>query len=329
MVRSSTRHMPLTQRSHVPVRPSARTASLAGALVLLAACASTRTNSGPKPPDREIKPIGKLVEDTNKPEPIGKLLTDINGSIKAWQNLFMTATTSEEKRKAQLLEQDIMRVSHARRVELVEQLESGPLNNRIVAAAALGFTRDREALSPLLAALDDSHEEVVGSALFGLWLLGDKDTPLDRICPLLQRGSEEMRTHAALCLSMLLEKGVQGDCAVAAARLGILDDAPTVRAQCALILAGQHDTGSLQSIADRLYDEKTLVVSAAARALMYLGTQDAHTKGLSARALVKAWLLAKEPAKGQIFKAMVELAGQNYGSDDKEWAKWADRLPSS
>lgn len=306
----------------------ARAAVLAAFVLTACASSGSKSGKGPKEPDREIKPIGDLVEATSKPDSIGTFLKDVNGSIKAWNNLFLSANSDQDRRKARLLEEDLMRVTHKRRAELVTELESGPLNNRIVAAAALGFTRESEAQSPLLAALDDSNEEVVSSALLGLWLLGRSDTPLDKICPLLTGGrSENVRTNAALCLATLLQSGAKGDCALQAARLGILDPAPTVRAHCALILADQKDTASLQAICDRLYDETPLVVSAATRALVFLGREDPHTKGPAARALVKAWLPAKEEPKAHLFKGMVALAESNYGSDEKEWIKWAERLP--
>ena len=308
--------------------PQARAALVLALVATACSSSGSKQNKGPKEPDREIKPIGDLVAATNQPESIGTFLSEVNSTIKAWNNLFLSANSDQDKRKARLLEDDLMRVTHKRRAELVMELESGPLNNRIVAAAALGFTRESEAQSPLLAALDDQSEEVVSSALLGLWLLGRSDTPLDKICPLLTRGrSENVRTNAALCLATLLQAGAKGDCALQAARLGILDPAPTVRAHCALILADQKDTASMQAIYDLLYDETPLVVSAATRALVFLAREDPHVKGPAARALVKAWLTAKDETKGQLFKGMVALAESNYGSDEKEWIKWADRLP--
>src|SRR4029077_19971494 len=127
-------------------------------------------------------------------------------------NLFLTAQTEQDKAKARNLEKAIMTVAHNRRAEIQVQLETGPLNKRIVAAAALGFTRDGEAQSALIAALDDPHPEVVASALLGLWLLGRSDTPLDGIARQLKDGAtEEVRTNAALCLGALVKAGARSD----------------------------------------------------------------------------------------------------------------------
>lgn len=311
-------------------RPRVALARCLPLLGLLAGCATQRGSAGIASPDREVRPIEALVEASKKAEPIGKFLADTNSAIKAWNNLLIAASTEQEKARARDLELHIQTVTHQRRVEVVTELESGPLNNRIVAAAALGFTRDVEAQGPLIAALEDNHDEVVSSALLGLWLLGRTDTPLERVCPLMsQSRNDEVRSNAALLMAFLTQADEHaGECALQAARLGLLDTSATVRAHCAMVIANCKDSGSLQALVDRLYDEKPLVVSAAARAITYLGTSDAHIKGSAARALVKAWIAIRtEPQKSAVFRTLVELAQSNYGSDEKEWIKWAERLP--
>ncbi len=292
-----------------------------------AACASTGS-SGPPQPDREITPIGDLVAREKKLDSIGKLLSDLNNDIRAWNNYFLAAKSDEEKARGRLMETHITTVAHQRRSEIIQELESGPLNNRIVAAAALGFTHDVEAQSPLLAALDDKEDEVVSNALYGLWLLGRSDTPADRVCPLLADSHDNgVRTQASLLLMSLTASGAKDGCIAPAARLHLNDASPAVRVHCTLILANVADTDSEQAIIDLLLDTEPLVVSAAARSLTLLSSNDAHAKGPAARALVKAWVLAKEPAKSSLNRALIEMAQKNYGHDEKEWAKWAERLP--
>jgi hypothetical protein len=310
--------------------PAAGNAALCLTLLLCAAgCASSgSTRRAPAEPDREIRPIEELVAATKKPESIGKFLADVNQAIKAWNNLFLDAQSDAERSRGRLLETHLMTVTHQRRDEIIKELESGPLNNRIVAAAALGFTHDIEAQSPLLAALNDPHEEVIANALFGLWLLGRMDTPMDRVCPLFStRYGDNVRTHASLLLTALTKDGAKDPCALAAARLGLLDTTPEVRVHSALILANLKDLESVQALIDRLQDDEVIVVSAAARTLVYLGTEDPHSKGVAARALVKAWISSKDPVKTVLSRALVTLAESNYGSDEEEWAKWAARLP--
>lgn len=299
-------------------------------LVLLAAgCNSSGQQNVPAAPEREIRPIEDLVEATKKPEPIGKFLVDVSSAILAWNNLTLAATTEAEKSRARLVETHLTTVTHQRRAELVAELENGPLNNRQVAATALGFTHDVEAQSPLIAALADPHDEVVGNALLGLWLLGRADTPLDKICPLLgNMNNEKVRSNAALLMASLTEKGARDACVLPAARIAVLDSSPSVRTHAVYILANCADVDSLQALLDRLYDETPIVVSAAGRALSYLTRQEPRVKGPAARGLVKAWIATNdEPQKSSMFRNLVDMAQGNFGSDEKEWAKWADRLP--
>jgi len=299
----------------------------------LAGCASTPDEKSPAAEAAERStapehPIAAIVEASNKPEPIGMLLVTLDQEITAWNNLFLMAQTEVERSKARNLEKTIMTTAYNRRAELLEQLETGPPNNRIVAAAALGFTRDPSVQSPLLAALDDQHPEVVSSALIGLWLLGRADTPLDRIAAQLTGGeTEDVRTNAALCLSTLVRAGARGESAQPALRVGMVDRAATVRAHCALALAELGDTDSFQAIADMLNEDTTLSIAAGARAISFMAKQDVKLRGKAARALVTVWLRADEPVKSSLFRSMVELSGTNYGTDEEEWSKWATRLP--
>ncbi len=300
-----------------------------------AGCTSTASDKSPAADAAEASksanpehPIAAIVEATRTPEPIGKLLADLNQEITAWNNLFLMAQTETDRAKARTLEKSIMTTTYNRRAEIREQLESGPLNNRIVAAPALGFTRDPAMQSPLLAALDDTDPQVVSGALLGLWLLGREDTPLDRIAEHLTRGeSEDVRTNAALCLSTLVKAGARSDSVLPALRIGLLDRAPTVRAHCALTLAELGDSNSFQAIADMMMDPTTLAAAAGARAVSFLATQDKKLRGKAARAMVGAWIRAEDPAKSSIFRSLVELSGTNYGTDEQEWSKWATRLP--
>lgn len=302
--------------------------SVACSLVLgLAACKSTSSGS-PVEPGADPKPIADLVERTNVPEPIGKVISDLDLQMRAWTRLKMTAASPEERNKARELEKVITTKAHARRDELIEQLESGPVLNRVVAASALGFTHEREALSPLVASLDDANPEIVGNALLGLMILGDKDTPLERICARLRNDSDPwVRTNAAQCLSNLVQAGGKSDCVLAAARLGLADPEAGVRSHCALLLATLLDTESLQALVDLVHDAVPLVTSAAVRALVWIGRHDDKSKGRVARELVALLDSSRNPLRSQVQRGLVELAGVSYGNETKAWAEWATRLP--
>lgn len=297
-------------------------------VVANAACAATGKTKTSADDGAPKRPIAEIVEASNTQESIGQLLARLDLSMQRWNALQISASTPDDRNKARNLELWIQREAHARRAELVEQLETGPHQNRVVAAMALGFTREVEVQSPLLAALADRDPEIQGNALLGLWLLERADTPLDRVCELLRSSPEPtVRSNAALCLMTLTDKGARSDCTLEAARLGLLDPEPSVRSQSALVLGNVVDKDSLVSLADHLTDPVPLVAASSARALTHIGQEAPTEKGKVVRALVKALDETKGPAKREVHASLVVLAGTDHGDESKEWMEWALRLP--
>ncbi|MFN0244213.1 MAG: HEAT repeat domain-containing protein [Planctomycetota bacterium] len=296
-------------------------------MLISAGCASATKRSGPE--TTEPKPIGELVESTRVPEATGKFLADLDARIRAWTTLALSAQSLEDRRKASLLEQNLMYVTVNRVDELIEQLETGPEQNQIVAAAGLGFTRDPRAQSPLIAALDSKSNAVVANALLGLAILGRADTPLAKVCVHLSASTDSwVRSNAAWCAANLVQTGQRDGCILDAARRGLADQEPAVRSQCALVLASLVDAASLSDLAERLYDPVLLVRSACARAIAYIGVESPPDKGTAARALVQAYEKAPEKEREPLLRAMVELAGTaTYGKEPQEWIEWSQRLP--
>ena len=280
------------------------------AFVFFPACRTT----GDKGSDKDPKPIGDLVERSKVPESIGKLIADLDLELNAWTRLKMTAATAEDRNKARELEKVIATTAHARRGELIDQLQTGPPGNRIVVAFALGFTRDPEALSPLVASLEDSNTDVVGNALLGLMVLGNRDAPLDRICDLMRESSDpRVRTNAAQCLSNLVAAGAEARNVLATARLGISDTEPGVRTHSALMLGSLLDTESVVGLIDLVRDPVPLVSAAALHALVWIGKHQDKSKGNVARGLAAQLETARTPQRTQLLRALNELSGVNYG----------------
>jgi len=302
-------------------------AACGSAVLLLPACKSASTGQEVAN-NKDPKPIGDLVERSKVETPIGKLLAELDLQIRAWTRLKMTAATAEDRTKARELEKVISTTAHERRAELIDQLQTGPLDNRIVAASALGFTRDPEALSPLVACLEDSNPEVVGNALLGLMILGNPDAPLERICELLRSHPDPwVRTNAAQCLSNLVSGGARSKSIVSSARLGLTDSEPGVRSHAALLLGVMLDKDSMQGLVDMIRDPVPLVSSAAIRALVWMGKHEPRSKGAAARGLAAALQDSKANLRTQLLRGLNELAGVSYGEEPKEWIDWAARLP--
>jgi hypothetical protein len=295
---------------------------------LTGACSST---SGSTPSEADLIPLVEPYDpaaNRRQRDPIGTVLLELDLSMEDWNKLILTARTGEQRNQASLLEKDIMRRVHLYLDELVIQLETGPPANRIVSAMALGFSRDRAVLSPLLAALEDVHPAVVNNALLGLALLGQSDTPLGGAALLLREATDPTTRHnAAYALLHCVNNGSDPAVALASARLGLADEHPGVRAQCALLLATAGDTASLDDLIARLSDDVQLPASAAARALGSLGRGDNHYKGKVARALAAALGRAEGGLRVSLLRELARLAGVNMGEEAEPWVEWAHRLP--
>jgi HEAT repeat protein len=315
--------------SELPRQPrrSNRLASLspfavAGVLLALGSCSSSRAKD-----DKAEVEKANLIQ-TGPEEPLGKLLADLDSAIGRWNALTLTASTPGDQREARLLEAVIVEQATKRRDELIAALESGPPINRIRAAGALGFSHAVEAQSPLLAALHDTHPDVVHNALMSLSILGRADTPLDEICALLENHSDpQTRGQAAYAVRSVLAAGGDSTAALGVARRGLNDTEPFVRSQCALALGIVADVESIPVLLDRLYDEIPLVGDASAEALVGVARKHESEKGAVARGLVEAYGKSDARLKRRAKQAMVRLSDVNYGDDIERWAEWAQRLP--
>lgn len=261
-------------------------------------------------------------------EPLGKLLADLDASIQRWNALTLTASTPAQKREARMLEGVIVEYASKRRHDLIGALESGPPINRIRAAGALGFSRSVDAQSPLLAALHDSHPDVVHNALMSLSILGRGDTPVDEICVLLADHSDpQTRGQAAYALRSILAAGAASETALGVSRRGLNDPEPFVRSQCALSLGILGDEESTPVLLDRLYDPIPLVADAAGEALVAIARAKPSSKGPIARGFLEASSRGDGANRRRAQDGLVRLSDVNYGDDLKLWSEWAQRLP--
>jgi len=315
---------PLHLRSAAPRALAALLVSSAPVLVL--SCASP--SRAAQPGSIEVAELEPLRVRELPPEPIGKFLADLDLALRRWNDLMLTAKNADERRQARLLQGTLERNTRQRMDELIEQLESGPPQNRVRAAPALGFTRAVEAQSPLLAALADPSPDVVHNALLGLALLERADTPLDPICEILSTSHDpETRSNAAYALRSIVAAGGSGECALSSARLALVDPEPFVRVQAALVLGMQRDAGSIEPLADLLYDPVLLVSQGAIEALAMLGRDVPAERGRVARSLAAALAQFPSERKPSVRRALIQLAEIDYGEDEEEWMRWAQRLP--
>ncbi len=273
-------------------------------------------------PRLEIDPSG------DRAKSVGYLMTELDQGLRAWNNLKGPLRTEEEDRKMRGLESWIRNQVRLRLADVIQEVEGGPPNNRAVAAVALGFSALEEAQSPLLSALEDRDPLVVSNALLGLGILAMPDTPLQRVCLLLQRDADAgTRRNAAYALQRIVESGGRDECALVTARDALRDPEPSVRVMCAITLSLLEDGASLRSLGDLLYDEEEIVCVAAATSLASIGRNEEESMGEAARILVASLERVPKERRWRIHYELTRLRGSDLGEDTEAWRNWAQRMP--
>lgn len=303
--------------------------TLALATGFTASCAST-PESVTGTPISSAEPITK---DRSDNRATGLALAEFDRSIRAWNTLALTGNRAKDSARMGYLEESITHQAKFKMDTLIEQLESGPLVNRRIAAAALGFSDKDDALSPLLNALEDPDDQVVANALLGLSILGNPKTPIGGISRLFADRSQsvEVRNNAGRTLRATSPNSLDEssrNLVIEAARTAIGDEEPSVVVHAVLLLAELQDSASLKRIALRLDDPSPLVGCAASRALAYIGSIDDRSKGPATRALVAS--LKRVDARSvrpSVYKDLQNLSQVNYGDDLDAWIRYAANLP--
>ena len=121
-------------RQAARVRLAAGSLCLA-ALVLAPACGSTETSKRGALADIEMGELD-VVSIQNQDLEIGEFLAKTDMALRAWTNLTNTADSPAERTQARQLEGFLRNETRNRQSELVVQLETGPLYNRMRAASA-------------------------------------------------------------------------------------------------------------------------------------------------------------------------------------------------
>lgn len=302
------------------------------ALSILLLLSFTGCNSTQNAEELKAEPYTPIETVSPTEKSIGLFLSELSNWLQAWTTKTISASTREDRSKQDLLELHLMQKVNERRFELITELQAGPPQNRIVAAGALGFSGNPDVLSPLMAALDDPNPRVVTNALMSIGVLKSHDTPVEPLCEILSSAPESShRWGAANALLNVLQAGAfdETECARGSARIGLTDEEPMVRAQCAMILGQIVDADSLGEIAGLLYDKYPLVAKAAARSIGYIGAQDAHSKGPAARLLFDALENSAKARQMLILEDLSRLADRNYQLDLEKWREWVERMPDN
>jgi len=263
-----------------------------------------------------------------EPPTVGYFLTLFDGWLVRWSDLKLSASSPRDQNELQALEAHMRTEAIKRRVDLLEALETGPLTNRRIAAAALGFTDDPTVLGPLLACLSEGDPALVQKALLGIGILGLPETPVASVrAQLLGGGDAWTRNNAAFALLALARAGNQSPELAETCRLGLADSEPGVRAQCASALGVLGDVQAVPALGELLLDSANLVALASALSLATIGREHPQEKGRAARTLAMALDRVGTDRRPRIVGALRWLSGLDLGDRATAWLEWAEKMP--
>lgn len=206
-------------------------------------------------------------------------------------------------------------------------LASGEASKRATCAAALGFSEDESAVSPLVELLKDPEADVRACAMLGLCLLDSRRTPVDPVMEGLQDSDPLVRRLAVLCLADLYDPAERRDVfEIFVAALKDADPGVRINASSALGRIGEaRAAGPLAETA--LADEVGLVRKNAAVGLARLGDPETVEPLLAALELELSSSVKKE-----IIRALEKMTGLKAGENAQDWREAivaAQRAPGS
>lgn len=189
---------------------------------------------------------------------------------------------------------------------------------RKVACAALGFSGKDQAVPILAEALRDNFEEVVVSALLGLWNLSKdgRAIPVEAVVPYLGHRDPDVRSNAAMVLSRAAKPG---DGVLFLPLTSSMDDSvDTVRVHAAAALGALADPGAVPFLLKALRDPKPLVRIRSAYALGRI--KDVR----SVPGLIENLDDPDVDASKSIHKALVTITGREIERSKRAWQNYWD-----
>lgn len=291
-------------------RIDVRTIFMYTALFVVCGCSTTQTDR----PNEESPPLAEEKET----EILPAVLDEIDGYIRAWE----TAVRSGEEANARNLEDALAHVAKENFSMLVEAMKGERSDAKAIAAAALGFSRDKRAVVWLVRALADRDSMVRNNAAFGLAILRDETTPTEKLAHvMLNDPDDEVRGSAALAISRLVRvgdaKGVYDAIVMACG-----DSSHLVRLNAVAALTVIEDIHSLGVLIDRMNnDYEPSVRMNAIVGVLRIGGRKAmpHVIPRLKDSDEKVVQVAREGLK--------RLAGVDLGEDPMAWEDWIRKNP--
>lgn len=241
-----------------------------------------------------------------------EFLVALDDRIREWNQAHERFEFQEEQRLAA----DVRRAVNQRMEFLIHVLGSHDLEGRLVAASALGFSGDRAAVEPLLAAAGDENTEVRTNALYSIGLLGNRETSMEVLLAALRDRSGEVRAAAAFAIGGTVGPG---------ADRGSYD---------ALVVALQDEEWKVQNHAVRALgviqrpDTVPLLLAGPLRSEAYLvrlntaAVLSIYKAPTSIEPLIELLMDQDVKVVKMAAFALEKITGESYGNDRAKWLGW-------
>jgi HEAT repeat protein len=235
-----------------------------------------------------------------------ELFVRLDAALKAHREML------EDPVKSVKLEELVAGITRTNLGTLLTQIAQGSERNRIISAAALGYSEDPVVRPALVKALSDLAPAVVSNALRSLARVGEPGDGLDEAIRLLRDPDEATRSNAALALARVTPTGPASP-ATEPLIVALQDEDPVTRANAAFALGEIGDSDAVGHLAQALSDDMPRVRALAAQSLGRLAHPGA-TRALVGR-LRDPNLLVRDRSR----KALVSITGHDLGPEPEDW----------
>lgn len=310
----------------------------AGALALLAACSTPEPVLEPITPEERaglLKAFEQFDPASARIDDPGTLFMTLDQNLRKWRELSARTEISDIEQRSSLEEVLTKQVYYNFDAVLNELQHGIDPEHRVIAAAALGFSRipapdepggDPEfpalhprAVAPLMETIESGNDELIVNALLSLGRIGAPETSRQALVELMvKHHNASVRANAALALSAVCTPA-DSPLVLGPIYSALSDPNPTVRLHAVRALGKLQEKGALGPLLDRLrHDDTPLVKACAALELGRIGDFTAVSyliDGLQSEAQIVTF---------QCHRSLVRITGEKEIKGYKAWREWWD-----
>ena len=278
----------------------------------LGGCASDRENH---PKQNEKPALDESQVDHDQAEDPEVLFRRLDDTMSRWSE----ARERGDHGWIHALERELRELAISNMTILTRWLQGEDGGRRVVAAMALGFSRDSRVLSPLMIAIHDDDSYVRSNALIGIGLVHDPDTPVDPILEALSDKDPAVRLAAAYCLGEIVPPKSDGGALVPLMKVLRTEVEDSVKNHAVVSLGHLGNHMAVPTIiSSTLFSENPD---------LRLNSVVALGKIKDRRAVIPLVKLLDDQNRSvrQIAEeALAAITGEDFGSNRKAWDRWVE-----